>query len=44
MSKKFLYTLLSGILATSVLAACGDVEEDPAMEEDGGMEEDAGIE
>ncbi|PSL42440.1 hypothetical protein B0H94_11544 [Salsuginibacillus halophilus] len=45
MNKKFLYALLSGMLATSVLAACGgdmdDLEENGGMDDDG-MEEDGG--
>ncbi|SDH81620.1 hypothetical protein SAMN05192534_11240 [Alteribacillus persepolensis] len=40
MSKKLLYACLTGILATSVLAACGDVEEEPGMDDGGGIEEE----
>ncbi|SFE79157.1 hypothetical protein [Alteribacillus iranensis] len=44
MSKKLLYSVLTGIVAIGVLAACGEVEEDPAtdnapMEEEVEMEE-----
>ncbi|MFB4165572.1 DNA primase [Alteribacillus sp. JSM 102045] len=45
MNKKLLYSVLAGILAVSVLAACGGMEEeDPAMEDDTGGEEDVEIE
>ncbi|WP_018924770.1 hypothetical protein [Salsuginibacillus kocurii] len=44
MSKKVLYSLLTGVLTIGVLAACGDAEDmdDPGMEEDPGMEDDGG--
>ncbi|MBB6451258.1 hypothetical protein HNR44_003252 [Geomicrobium halophilum] len=43
MSKKWLYSLLSGVFAVGMLAACGDMEEDPgAPPEDDGMGEEEG--
>ncbi|WP_171051756.1 hypothetical protein [Alteribacter natronophilus] len=39
MKKKVLLSLLAGVLSVGVLAACGDVEEDP-MQDDPGMEDD----
>ncbi|BAB05179.1 hypothetical protein P4637_07765 [Halalkalibacterium halodurans] len=41
MSKKVLFSILSGVLALNVLAACGGDTEDPANEEEPALEEDA---
>ncbi|WP_198520786.1 hypothetical protein [Alteribacter populi] len=41
MKKKVLLSLLAGVLSVGVLAACGEVEEDP-MQDDPGMEDDGG--
>ncbi|WP_179298564.1 hypothetical protein [Evansella halocellulosilytica] len=40
MKKKLLLTLFSGMLTVGVLAACGDIEDDPIQEDDPMMEED----
>ncbi|WP_179298563.1 hypothetical protein [Evansella halocellulosilytica] len=42
MKKKVLFALLSGVLTVGVLAACGDVEDDPMQEDDPMMEDDGG--
>ncbi|WP_169720902.1 hypothetical protein [Alteribacter aurantiacus] len=42
MKKKVLLSLLAGVLSIGVLAACGDVEDDP-MQDDPGMEDDGGM-
>ncbi|WP_179298565.1 hypothetical protein [Evansella halocellulosilytica] len=42
MKKKILLTLLSSVLTVGVLAACGDVEDDPMQEDDPMMEDDGG--
>ncbi|WP_201745408.1 hypothetical protein [Alteribacter lacisalsi] len=47
MKKKVLLSLLAGVLSVGVLAACGDMEEDPMqddpeMDDDGGMDDDDG--
>lgn len=39
MRKKVLYSLLTGLVSLGILAACGDVEDDPAMNDDPMMED-----
>ncbi|WP_185819516.1 hypothetical protein [Salibacterium salarium] len=40
MNKKWLYVLLTGVMAVGVLSGCGDTEEDPTMEEEPAMDEE----
>ncbi|WP_269431642.1 hypothetical protein [Bacillus sp. JCM 19034] len=41
--KKILYGLMTGLLAISVLAACGDVEGEPEMNDPAGDSVDEGV-